>query len=230
MAFTAQLAVSGNTGTVTYTQSTDAAELKVSSSGAVTATGTLAIGSYTAAGTTSDPYGDTGTFSYTLTVTAGTITQLSPTSADVTIKGSYPYSNQLNVAGNNGPVTYTQTYGAYVKVSSSGAVSTTQLLPAAPYTARGTARDPDGDTGTFTFVLAVSNDAHHPGRTHVGQHDGGQLGRLQRPTGSHGQPRKSYVHPGQRQYRPDRLKQRSCHDDRHLGRGLLHGHRQHDRP
>ncbi|HVB19028.1 MAG TPA: hypothetical protein VNE22_01950 [Acidimicrobiales bacterium] len=68
--FTDQLVTSGNTGTVTYTQSTGAPSLAVSSSGAVTTSGALAAGTYSATGTTSDASGDTGTFTYTLSVAA----------------------------------------------------------------------------------------------------------------------------------------------------------------
>ena len=50
--FTAQLASSGNTGLVSYTQTAGSASLKVSDSGAVTTSGALAAGSYTASGTT----------------------------------------------------------------------------------------------------------------------------------------------------------------------------------
>jgi hypothetical protein len=70
-AFTSQLEVSGSVGTVTFTQSTGKTHLTISSSGAVSTTGTLAAGTDTAAGTDKDTYGDTGTWSYTLVVTAG---------------------------------------------------------------------------------------------------------------------------------------------------------------
>ena len=157
--FSAQLAVGGSNGTVSYTKTGGSANVAVSASGKLTTSGILSVGNYTASGTTADPDGDTGTFSYTLTVTPATITQLSPTSAVVTIAGSYPYANQLNVSGNNGLVTFSQTQGKYVVVTSSGAVSTDQLLPAATYTASGTLSDPYGDTGTFIFQLTVGHDA-----------------------------------------------------------------------
>ena len=63
-------AASGFVGPVTWTQSTGSPQLLVSSSGGVTTSGFLAAGTYTATGTTADGYGDTGTFTYTLTVTA----------------------------------------------------------------------------------------------------------------------------------------------------------------
>jgi hypothetical protein len=67
--FTAQLTASGNNGTVAYAQTAGTPSLVVSATGAVTTSGALKAGSYTASGTTSDASGDTGTFTYTLTVT-----------------------------------------------------------------------------------------------------------------------------------------------------------------
>jgi hypothetical protein len=72
--FTDQLTTSGNTGAVTYTQTAGNPSIVVSSSGAVTTSGALAAGVYTATGTTSDTGVDTGTFTFALTVTAVTTT------------------------------------------------------------------------------------------------------------------------------------------------------------
>ncbi|HEY1762896.1 MAG TPA: hypothetical protein VGG17_09915 [Acidimicrobiales bacterium] len=76
--FTAQLASSGNTGTVTYTQTAGSTSVVVSGSGAVSTKGALAPGTYTASGTTADPNGDAGTFTYALTVTGTTVTTPPP--------------------------------------------------------------------------------------------------------------------------------------------------------
>jgi hypothetical protein len=70
--FTDQLATSGNNGTVTYTQTTGTPSVVVSSAGAASTSGTLKPGTYTASGTTSDASGDSGTFTYALTVTGTT--------------------------------------------------------------------------------------------------------------------------------------------------------------
>jgi hypothetical protein len=70
-AFTASLSMSGNFGTVTY--STVSGPVNVNSSGAISTGGTLHVGVYTVNGTVSDPNGDTGTYSYALTVTTGSI-------------------------------------------------------------------------------------------------------------------------------------------------------------
>lgn len=67
--FKDQLATSGNQGTVSYAQTAGTPSVVVSSSGAVSTSGTLKAGTYTASGTTSDASGDTGTFSYALVVT-----------------------------------------------------------------------------------------------------------------------------------------------------------------
>jgi len=76
--FTDQLASSGNTGAVTYTQTAGNPSIVVSSSGAVSTSGALAAGVYTASGTTGDTGTDTGTFTYALTVTATTTTPPPP--------------------------------------------------------------------------------------------------------------------------------------------------------
>jgi hypothetical protein len=72
--FTDQLTASGNNGAVTYTQTAGTPSLVVSATGAVSTSGALKAGSYTASGTTADASGDAGTFTYTLTVTGATTT------------------------------------------------------------------------------------------------------------------------------------------------------------
>jgi hypothetical protein len=80
-AFTAQLASSGNTGTVTYTQTAGSPGIVVSGSGAVTTSGKLTAGTYTASGTTADPNGDSGTFTFKLNVTGSVVTTTPPPKA-----------------------------------------------------------------------------------------------------------------------------------------------------
>ena len=60
-----QLDVTGSDGAVTYVQTSGTPALVVSASGLVTTSGALTVGSYTAKGTTSDPAGDSGTFTLT---------------------------------------------------------------------------------------------------------------------------------------------------------------------
>ncbi len=154
-AFTDQLATTGGTGTVTYVQSSGAPSVTVSSSGAVSVPGRLAKGSYTATGIDSDIYGDTGIWSFALTVTANKITQLAPATA--TIKAGKAFSGQLKVSDSHGTVTYAQSSGApSVTVSSSGKVSAPATLAAGTYKATGTDRDSLGDTGIWSFALTVT--------------------------------------------------------------------------
>ena len=106
-AFTDQLKTTGNVGPVTYAKTGGGTDITVSSSGKITTTGTLAAGTYTASGTTADAFGDTGTFTYTLTVSAVTITQTTPATGSV--KALTAFTDQLNTTGNIGAVTFTTT-------------------------------------------------------------------------------------------------------------------------
>jgi len=153
--FTAQLATTGGTGTVTYSVHAQGPDLNVSSLGVVSTSRALSAGNYTVTGTTSDPNGDLGTFTYTLSV--GVITQTAPLSGTVVSTSSANFKVQLLVNGANGVVTYTKTGGTSgLTVSATGVVGTIGTLGAGKYTATGTTSDPNGDHGTFTFTLVVS--------------------------------------------------------------------------
>ena len=69
-AYSGQLSTSGGSGTVSYTESTGAPQITVNSNGAISAPATLAPGTYSASGADSDGVGDTGTWTFTLTVNA----------------------------------------------------------------------------------------------------------------------------------------------------------------
>ena len=157
-AFTAQLRISGSHGTVTYSQSTGASHLKVSSSGKVSAAATLAVGTYKATGTMKDTSGDSGRWSYSLTVSATAITQIAPTTATVTTDTAF--TGQLAVSGSHGAVTYAQTTGApHLTVSASGKIAATAGLAAGTYKATGTVKDGLGDTGAWSYSLTVAATA-----------------------------------------------------------------------
>ena len=181
--FTIQLNVAGNTGAVTFTTTSghssdydkdndsDAVHLRVSSSGVVTgADGPLEAGTYTVSGTMKDAAGDNGTWTYTLTVIASTITQIAPFSGTTTFHDSLRFSTQLNVTGATGAVTFLATSvssidndsdhdSAHVKVSSSGVVTVDDgPLEAGTYTVSGTMKDAAGDNGTWTYTLTVKSD------------------------------------------------------------------------
>jgi hypothetical protein len=143
-------------GTITFAQ-TAGTSLSVSSSGAVSTSGFLAAGPYTASGTDSDTDGDTGTWSYTLNVGATTIAQGGPFTGSSTTVASTGFKDQLTTTGQNSAVTFTQTAGGTsLNVSSTGAITTTGVLAAGPYTASGTDTDTLDDTGTWTYTLNVS--------------------------------------------------------------------------
>jgi hypothetical protein len=154
-AFTDQLEVSDSHGTVTYAQSSGAPSVKVSSSGKVSAPATLAAGTYKATGTERDSLGDSGIWSFALTVTANKITQLAPATA--TTGAGKAFTDQLEVSGSHGTVTYAQSSGApHLKVSSSGKVSAPATLAAGTYKAKGTDRDSLGDAGIWSFTLKLT--------------------------------------------------------------------------
>ncbi len=153
-AFSGQLKVSGSHGTVTYTQTRGAPDLRVSTSGAVSAPANLARGIYTASGTDFDSLHDTGKWSYTLIVGATTIRQAGSERATTAVGKAF--RGQLKVSGAHGTVTYAQTQGApHLKVSSSGKVSAPANLAKGTYRAKGTESDSFGDKGSWSFTLTV---------------------------------------------------------------------------
>jgi hypothetical protein len=159
--FTDQLVVSGNDGAVTYVQTTGTPALTVNTTGLIATSGALAPGSYTASGTTSDPNGDIGTFSFTLSV--GTITQSLPTLSSVATTGSLTFTSQIAVIRNDGAVTYVQTSGTpALTVNATGLIATSGALAPGSYTARGTTSDTFGDKGKFVFTLNITAPAPIP--------------------------------------------------------------------
>ena len=159
--FTDQLVVSGNDGAVTYVQTSGTPALTVNATGLIATSGALAPGSYTASGTTSDPNGDIGTFSFTLSV--GTITQSLPTLSSVATTGSPTFTSQIAVIRNDGAVTYVQTSGTpALTVNATGLIATSGALAPGSYTARGTTSDTFGDKGKFVFTLNITAPAPIP--------------------------------------------------------------------
>jgi hypothetical protein len=155
-AFTDQLVASEATGDVTFVTTSTACGVVVSAGGAVSTTGTLAAGSCTVSGTDSDTDSDTGTWSYALTITPVTVTQASPAGGTTTTTGSAGFTDQLAPASLNGNVTFvTSSTGCGVVVSEGGVVSTTGSLDAGSCTVSGTDSDVAGDTGTWTYTLAI---------------------------------------------------------------------------
>ena len=164
--FDAQLETLGSLGAVSFTTTSPSSAVSVSSSGAVTVTGNPAAGSYTVSGTDTDGFGDLGIWSYTLVLTASTISQNAPKSNSVAPTSSAKFTEKLSTSGGVAPVSFvtvatTKPSGATggLKVSSSGEVSTTGLLTAGTYSASGTDSDALGDAGKWSFTLTVTKSA-----------------------------------------------------------------------
>jgi hypothetical protein len=159
--FNDQLAVSGASGAVTYfvPASTSNSHLKVTSGGAITTfSGPLMVGTYIVSGTDSDTHGDTGTWSYTLTVTKEKIICGSDGTNVHKSNSGGNFHDQLNASGWRGSITFGATSSNTHLHISSGGVITTFGGPLAPgtYTFSGTDTDTYGDTGTWNYTLTVS--------------------------------------------------------------------------
>ena len=159
-AFSQVLSTTGSANAITYAQDVSGQSsylLFNASTHTITTTGALAVGSYVISGTTSDGHGNSGAWTFTLSVTASTLTTSSP-SGSVTVPNSGAYSTTLTTTGNfGGSVAYVQTTGSSsLTISSGGTVTTTGVLSVGTYTAAATTTDPNGDTGSFTFTLTVS--------------------------------------------------------------------------
>jgi uncharacterized repeat protein (TIGR02543 family) len=160
-AFNTTIQTSGSDGngvTFSVVSSTPAGLTINSTTGEITATGTLAATTYAISGTDSDGSADTGNWSFTLTVTGDPITQTSPTTGFTTTTASATFQpGSINVAPDNAPVTFvTTTTSTGLSVSSAGLITTTGLLSAGMYTVSGTDSDATNDTGTWTYALTVN--------------------------------------------------------------------------
>jgi hypothetical protein len=154
-AYSSTITVTGDNGSPLFTETAGTPQILVSSTGVVTTSGALAAGTYSARGTVTDASGDSGTFTFSLTV--GALKQRAPMTATTTTADSAAFSTQLDVGANLGPVTYVQTTGApALLVSSTGVVTTSGALPAGTYNAAGTTSDTTGDSGDFIFTLTVT--------------------------------------------------------------------------
>ena len=158
--FTDQLNPTSQDGSpVAYVTVVTNASLNFSSSGKITVVGgPLKVGIYAVSGTDSDALGETGIWSYTLTVTKGLITQSAPTTGIITSTGSAGFTSQLIVSGATGTTTFVVTApNSNLSISSSGKITVVGgPLKAGSYTVSGTVTDSLGDTGTWTFTLTVT--------------------------------------------------------------------------
>lgn len=157
--FSVQLLTSGNVGSVTFTTTSTNPYLKVSPSGLIsTVDAPLAIGIYSVEGTDKDHSGGTGSWRYSLTVSA--VTQSVAHTGTVSTIGSTTFTTQLSSAGMVGPASYTTTSSnSYLIASQSGLVSTVDgPLAAGNYSIAGTVRDAFGDIGTWSYDLTVTGE------------------------------------------------------------------------
>ena len=134
----------------------------------IVTTGTLAVGSYTLGGSDSDTSGDSGTWSYTLTVTEDAISQTAPLTNDVSVADSATFADSLAASPGFADVVAYSTSGASsppgLSVSDNGAISTDgTTLAANTYTISGTDSDEYGDTGSWSYSLDVTPTVIVPG-------------------------------------------------------------------
>ena len=156
--FNDQLEVIGASETVNYVVTSPNAHLNVTSGGAVsTVGGPLAVGVYTASGTESDAFGDTGTWTYSLAVSKSSLVCGGPHDRKVKSSGWGGFNDQLSVDGSSGSPSFTKTGGDdHFLVSSDGRITPNGAPPkSGTYTIAGSCRDRYGDDGTWSFSVTV---------------------------------------------------------------------------
>jgi hypothetical protein len=124
----ASVAVSGAAGAVTYTQSTGAAFVSVSSTGAISAVASTPPGDYFVSGTDTDGAGDSGAWSFQLQVAAAPVLILPGGSVLPGSTVGDSYSQQFTAQLSQGPFTWSVTAGSLptgLSLSSSGLLSGT---------------------------------------------------------------------------------------------------------
>ncbi len=158
--FSDQLSVGANLGTVSYVQTTGSPDLAVSSSGVVTALPTLTKGTYTATGTTSDPNGDVGTFTYTLTVTAPVVTP-PPTATTTTTVPSGPAATVVRgyaVAGRTVTLAIDGSgFSGRPRVTSHAGTTALVVRDTGSVLVVRVSVKPHSRNGVFTFTITLAN-------------------------------------------------------------------------
>ena len=157
-------ATPGFTDTIAYDpiEPSTPAGLEVSSSGAVTTSGTLAATTYTIMGTDTDADGDSGTWSYALSVNPAVIAQGAPTSASTSAANSGAFTSTLTAtSGFVGAVTFATSTPGFEILNGDELETTGPLVASStPYSITGTDSDADGDGGTWSFSLTVTASLH----------------------------------------------------------------------
>lgn len=161
-AYAGHLVTTDPYATVVYATTSATPGLSVSSSGTITAPASDAPGTYRAAGTDSDADGDSGDWSFSLTVSPITLHQSSTTTGSVT--AGTPYSSTVVVPDAFGPTTYSTSSVTRIGTKAALAVSSTGVItetdgadtPTGTYTITGGVSDSHGDSGTWSFTLMVT--------------------------------------------------------------------------
>jgi uncharacterized repeat protein (TIGR02543 family) len=187
--FTTTVTTTGSTGPVTFGDSSPAPTnpgLEINpSTGVITTTGPLPVSGspYTIGGSITDTYGDTsGTWQYSLAVTADSIAQSSSTTGTTDVGGSHAYTTTVDTSGGTGTVTFSvsstpSTPGLRIN-DTTGVITTTGTLPASgtAYTISGNDSDGDGDSGSWSYSLTVTGDSITQSSSTTGTTDvGGSL-------------------------------------------------------
>jgi hypothetical protein len=175
--FADQLTTTGQNGAVSFVATYDPCGVLVSGSGAISTSGTLPAGSCTISGTDPDAFGDTGVWTYTLTIDAVTITQAAPTSSTTTTTGSSTFADQLITTAQNSAVSFLTT-------SVSCGFSSRPPAPSArpahwrPAAARSRTRSVTPGSGVHPHD---HRRRPRPGSAYDRHHDDDALGGLHRP-------------------------------------------------
>jgi hypothetical protein len=130
--FSDRLHVTGATGTVSYTETAfgDSADVLVSSTGRITTRGDLAAGTYHVTGEMADTHGDTGTWRFTLHVTAPVI--LPVVSAISPVSGPPAGGTLVTVSGSGFKGVTTVSFGTAAGTTISVNAGGTQLTVKSP--------------------------------------------------------------------------------------------------
>jgi hypothetical protein len=147
--YSSQIAVTGSSGPVTFVQTAGSPNVVVSATGLVTASSSLAPGSYVARGTTSDAGGDKGTFFFNLLVKAAPLPNVPPVALRVLghVVPGRTVVVRITGAGFYGQPRVTSHAGTVARVIHDSGTMLTLLVRAAPRSRN----------GVFTFTITLAN-------------------------------------------------------------------------
>jgi len=158
--------LTATTGVAPITFATSTAGFTVVSGNELKTTAPLSASTtpYTVTGTDTDAFGDSGAWSYALTVVSSggvSLIQTSSTTATIKTTSSATFTaGPITVENNDGVVTFVTTKSnADIEVSSTGLISTTGALSAGAYSVSGTDSDAFDHSGSWTFTLTVTAPA-----------------------------------------------------------------------